>query len=139
MHNHGWLETKTKQEKSKSIMKLNKDQKVQLIVISSQSNYCCQGKMYHCDSCNKSFANKSNLNRHNMAKHPFEDGNDSSDDNIDDVYDHSRETRTENTDMSDVENFSSDEEEEESNNGDSTNRCKLIFIYINNSKIIIKI
>jgi len=80
-----------------------------------------------------------------MAKHPFEDGNDSSDDNIDDVYDHSRETHTEDTDMSDDENFSNDEEEEEkeeeeeeeeeSNNGDGEMQID-IWNYLHDEEII---
>ena len=72
-----------------------------------------------------------------MAKHPFEDGNDSSDDDIDDVYDHSRENHTEDTDMSDDENFSSDdeEEEEESNNGDREMQID-IWNYLHDEEII---
>ena len=39
--------------------------------------------MYDCEECEKSFANKSNLNRHMAVKHPDEDSDMESEDNED--------------------------------------------------------
>ena len=42
--------------------------------------------MYDCEECEKSFANKSNLNRHMAVKHPDEDSDMESEDNEDNSF-----------------------------------------------------
>ena len=38
--------------------------------------------MFHCSICDKTFANKSNLNRHNASKHPYDEDDDLTDDEM---------------------------------------------------------